>query len=272
MNCITDQTTCTSCTANYNLVGNTCNCPAPYTLNGVSCDLVCDFPCDTCQAAPPVTAHCTGCIGSTGMVITGTTCECIPGQFYNSVTLVCEGCDPSCPTCVNQPTECSSCIAPKTLDLVTKTCVLVCDSNCQTCINQTTECTSCAAPLTLNATTKTCELVCDPNCKTCENQPTECKTCELPLKLTDEKICKNPCGCGKAEYGDFCELCGCLTGEDLSECICECEVEVVSHYFDLMKMDCEIEKICFELKFFSILRPDKNIREITFAEENPDLL
>ena len=37
-------------------------------------------------------------------------------------------------------------------------------------------------------------------------------------------------------------------------------------------MDCEIEKICFELKFFSILRPDKNIGEISFTQKNPEII
>ena len=228
--CTTDQTTCTGCTANYNLVVNSCQCPAPYTVVGAACDLVCDFPCETCLASPATPAHCLTCIPSTGMEISGTTCACPADHTFNVGNQTCElVCDANCATCVNTPTECTGCTLPLTLNTGNNTCELVCDPNCATCVNTPTECTGCTLPLTLNTGNDTCELVCDANCATCVNTPTECTGCTSPLTLnTGNNTCELVCDANCATCINTPTQCtGCTlpltlnTGNDTCELVCD---------------------------------------------------
>ncbi len=108
------------------------------------------------------------------------TCENCPTQtpFFNPNNSLCESCDTNCKTCINLPTNCTSCYPGNVIDGKTFKCVFdefpltnKCHPNCKTCWRTEDEyyCETCAD-----------------NRKIIKSSKIYVKTCECPAGTTDK--------------------------------------------------------------------------------------
>jgi hypothetical protein len=94
--CFNTATNCTGCDllTRY-LVGNKCICRDGYFENGATCT-ACDTACGSCIFSP---TNCLTCNPSHFTVLNGSSCFCLPGQYKDPATLVCNYCHIKCETC-----------------------------------------------------------------------------------------------------------------------------------------------------------------------------
>lgn len=192
-------TTCTTCAATFNKVGQNCVC-SPFFLANIlprqclncsdivpGCD-VCQtpgsttncaacisnyypsggYPTSQCFVCPVTCSSCTSATVCTGcyspFVLVGSECLCTAPAYLNSAVDNCVACGVAiinCQTCVTAlPTNCSACDVGFSLSADGLLCY-ACDLNCASC--DASGCLSCNNGYTLNGTV--CD--CGPTCQTC---------------------------------------------------------------------------------------------------------
>jgi proprotein convertase subtilisin/kexin type 5 len=229
---------CLTCLAGYYLEGDRCEachaycltcsgssafdcltCPAGYVLelgtapgycksnlcaiknyNANDCS-TCDSSCLTCTG--PASTDCYTCPLGIKLVVTNMSCvlDCQQQTYYNSTSMNCLPCDPSCLFCSGPAaTECTECLALNHFVQVnTSLCGLdctprsypepltphfcqPCDDSCETCTGATsTACASCYDPLLLDYD-KSCQVQCSPGyfevpVRKCISCTYNCKNC-----------------------------------------------------------------------------------------------
>ena len=108
---------CTTCVvgATLNNVTLTCTCGNGYFVNGTTCQR-CPYQCQNCSS--PLSA-CTSCVDPLRRDLTQN-CKCITG-FFDTGSVNCSSCSPTCLTC-NNATACTSCDPAKFRNLTGTVC------------------------------------------------------------------------------------------------------------------------------------------------------
>lgn len=161
--CSSDLRKCYSCTAGYILNSNICEklC-SPYCKS-------CDDPCTECESGYisvngiclPCQHPCRSCLD------TQSTCTSCVYQFKLTGNQCKSECLEHCKTCTNPCTECI-----EGFTLVGNTCK-ICESNCRTCLNSPSQCTSCGLYMKLSE--GKCISSCVENCEDCSYPCSKCK-------------------------------------------------------------------------------------------------
>ncbi|EAR83070.2 H-type lectin domain protein (macronuclear) [Tetrahymena thermophila SB210] len=222
-----NATSCTSCnisSSNKYFYNNQCMISKP---SSTFCDSnficqKCDQTCGEC-VSPGNATSCTSCdINSTYKYFYNNQCfSDVPPGTYCDNNFICQKCDPSCKTCLNTATNCTSCIDVKYLDHGTCLCLPgyfmdnlgncnSCANNCLQCYNPQT-CNKCVINYVLSSDYTTC--ICTiPNCQKCnKSDGSICDTCNNGFTSQyNNKICQcdsqNCLSCDPSN-GNICQKC-----------------------------------------------------------------
>lgn len=88
--------------------------------------LSCDPSCQTCKSTN--ITQCLSCYPNTTL-INNQCAPCLPGQYKDQSTGLCQSCNTSCRTCITTKSTCTSCNSPLLLDTTSSTCVSQCPFN-----------------------------------------------------------------------------------------------------------------------------------------------
>ncbi|KAL4489343.1 hypothetical protein ABPG72_018998 [Tetrahymena utriculariae] len=169
---------CSSSCATCDITGNNClTCADGYVYSPIykSCQFICNPSCKSCLPESP-----NSCL----------TCKAGYYQMGN----MCIKCEFPCSTCVNQSTNCLSCIKNYVYDQITRTCFPQCFPTCSSCTspNNNFSCTKCKDGYYLSAFNQC--LPCSPPCLTCSISANKCLSCIDTYKFDNQfKICKIIC-------------------------------------------------------------------------------
>lgn len=243
---------CLSCnTSNfrYDDGAGSCPCLVGYYDSGSKTCQKCHFSCVTCNGGNGADR----CLTCPSLAITyrnasGGYCNCIVGYYSITNVVVCAKCSNSCYTCVNSPTNCTSCLFAnkRTFSNASNTCpcnvgyyddgssatCLPCNSTCAGCNGPaSTDCTSCNSALNrgLNSPTGQCLCItsfyeynnlcyaCHYSCLNCTNNTaTSCISCKTTTAFRDFHSATNMCICKDGYFEKNVAVCGicdftCLT-------------------------------------------------------------
>lgn len=190
-------TECTSCLAEYFLLGSMCIRPCPASYYGaLRLCFKCVEPCYTCAEA----AVCLTCVS--GFLYQGScTAFCPPSMFGDVATVTCQPCTDPCLTCDRQATTCLTC-TPSSY-LLEGSCLSAsactggslrvassprqlcqpCQPPCRTCEELVTACLSCSAGFFVPGAEERCQSGCpartfpDAKSMTCTACPDGCEVC-----------------------------------------------------------------------------------------------
>jgi len=233
----------------FNFVDNTFYYLIDKIASGLTINSKCNYPCRECADDQP--SKCLSCYPEDPNIKNGRpflqvdTCveECAGNRFYDRKTNQCQLCDPTCLSCVDQASKCTSCGINPFLFLHQSRCLTECpdhyiedpsanrckpcSGNCLTCEGLPTSCTSCDVNSPYKyffheSCIKECIpeisvlvgdkcVECDTKCKSCRGTPQTCTSCESHMKLDPfQHTCEDMC---EAEVQIFseetkrCELC-----------------------------------------------------------------
>ncbi|EAR86304.2 transmembrane protein, putative (macronuclear) [Tetrahymena thermophila SB210] len=205
--CVTNQTTCSSCSGIYYLSGNNCvaTCPPGYYGINNTCQQ-CSSPCATCSGQ---STYCLTCLNNAQNNINiysykGTCVSQCPQDVSIPSNYQCLPCAANCAKCQSDVNNCLVCQSPYYLN--GSVCV-------QTCPNSTYpnagKCQSCFAP-----------------CDTCSGGPSNCTSCQSPYYVYNGGCVNAPCpnGTYQIDSNRSCNSCpkGCLACTSLSKCtVCD---------------------------------------------------
>ncbi len=241
------------------LIDTNFDCPTSgniYHISSTQCDSVCpsaqfpnltDMVCYKCNSrcskcTGPTNNECTACYASQNRTLSGTTCQCIIYNYYDSGVDNCSSCHYSCLSCwAGTNSSCTACNTtdyryndtfsscpcnPGYYDNGGRTCVK-CHFSCATCTGgNNNNCITCPSMVTTfrNITTSnTCPciagywdantVICSPchyTCKTCStgSTPTTCDTCDTTTRTYNNATKSCPCNNGYYDSGiSLCQLC-----------------------------------------------------------------
>lgn len=179
------------CLSTQTLVNGSCaaikTCPSGQYNPGTN---ICQ-PCKSgCSACSYWTGDCTACKPTFNFNPNNATCECLTYQFLNqtnSTTQTCINCPTNCTTCVAPKGVCNSCVTSFTLASGKCSCATGKDIIKGVCTDMRT-CDS----GTYNDGQNNC-LPCSSNCLKCSNSSV-CLTCSPTFTLTTAKSCACPSG------------------------------------------------------------------------------
>ncbi|XP_078293059.1 proprotein convertase subtilisin/kexin type 5 isoform X2 [Panthera onca] len=265
-----DQHECYSCEEGFFLLGGTCvrNCgPGFYGDPETGECEPCHRACETCTGFGH--QQCRTC--REGLQLRQGTCvgpaqTPVEGEFWNDILRGHQPCHPSCETCNESATLCTSC--PKGTYLLAQACVSSCPEGTWpsvtsgSCENCPEDCASCSGanlcgkcrtrpdfPLFLHegrcytrcpegfyAEDSTCRR-CSAPCRTCEGNATSCRSCQGGFVL-DQGACRETCPERHVAMDGVCKPCPKMCQDCIHEQTCkECMPESVL-YKDMCHQSC----------------------------------
>ncbi|KAL4472692.1 hypothetical protein ABPG74_018641 [Tetrahymena malaccensis] len=238
LTCSGISTNCTSCDINFSkdpktglCIDSTPLCKSDEYLDRDYKCQKCHSPCSSCFYYPN---RCSSCVSGYKFNSQTSSCEydyptCKDGQFLDN-NYKCQPCDPSCATCDERSTRCTSC-QPNFI-LSRYTCQPAscqdgsfinqqgrcqrCSESCTKCVNYPDYCTECASGYTLDRTSQRCiqdqiKQECHPSCQSCSqpNKAMACTSCQNGQYLNNRGQClqcNNSCLTCQT-YSDYCTSC-----------------------------------------------------------------
>ncbi|CAK67807.1 unnamed protein product (macronuclear) [Paramecium tetraurelia] len=269
LTCISQSYQCTSCPQTRNLQQN-CDCLNGYYEVGYAQCSKCDANCFRCSKSP---TQCIECNGQQNRMLNKQMSNCVCKFGYFELNGVCQQCNLTCYTCIDQQDNCTSCPMDRIQigsvckcndgfyeDYNDKQCYL-CHSSCLTCIYTATQCLSCISGdfrilkwgskcecidgYYENLTNQNC-MPCNQTCLTCKYNANHCTSCDTSLHYD---IQSNQCVCMSKYYYDVttksCQQChfSCLQCQSQYECT---TCNTLTREFDNISLKCICRNGYFE--------------------------